>query len=250
MSDDAENERPDPAYRRMKDLPKDLLPREKLLREGRRSLSDEELLAIFLRTGVPGCNVLDLAAHIKRCAGGSLAQLAAMEPMEICELSQSQGLGAAKAATLAAVFELGRRAVQERMEFIKCNSARTVYDLLACELQREQQEHLYVLLLDCHNFIRRRVDVCSGTLTRLISHPRDVFAPAVSARAASIVVLHNHPSGDPTPSRQDRDLTTALAKAGEILHIPVMDHIVIGREGSPTGLPYYSFRENGYLPLP
>ena len=222
------------------DMAEDERPREKLIQRGRAALSDEELIAIFLRTGLKGCNVLELAARLKRAAG-SLTALGRMEAGEITRCCK--GIGSAKAATLAAVFELGQRAMKENLVRVDMSTPQAVYDYLAGDLRYEQQEHFVVLMLDTHRHLIRRSNISKGTINRTLVHTRDVFREAIISNANSIIVAHNHPSGDPTPSKLDRELTRELFNAGTALHIPVLDHIIIG-----TSFPlYYSFREHGLI---
>lgn len=220
-----------------------LMPREKLSATGRASLTDEELLAIFLRTGLPGCGVLELAALLKHRAG-SLAALATLEAADITELCR--GIGPAKAATLAAAFELGRRAALESRETLVLKEAKTVYEYMAQELRHLDQEHMYALLLNVRGELIRRVEVARGTLTRVLIHPRDVYREAIRANAHSLVLVHNHPSGHPQPSAQDITLTNQVIEAGQLMLIPLIDHVIIG---APTNgdKPYYSFREQGQI---
>lgn len=219
-------------------------PREKLLQQGRSALSDEELIAIFLRTGLKGCNVLELAAKLKRAAG-SLTALGRMEAREITQCCK--GIGAAKAATLAAVFELGHRAVKEEVRRDDMGDPETVYRFLVGELRFEQQENFIVLLLDTRRRLIKRCNISKGTVNRTLVHPRDVFREAILCGASSIIVVHNHPSGDVSPSKQDRELTLSLAASGETLHLPLLDHVIIGAPTPQNPLPYYSFRQQGFL---
>ncbi len=234
----------DPAPLQLRDMREEDLPREKLARLGRTVLTDEELIAIFLRTGLHGCNVLELATRLKQRAG-SLSALASMEADDIHKLCK--GIGPAKAATLAAVFELGQRAVREELAGQRMDTAATVYRYLAGELRYEEQEKLVALLLDARHYLIRRVTVGQGTLTRLLIHPRDVFREAIRYNASSIVIAHNHPSGDPAPSRQDISITQELLKASELLHIRLLDHVIIGTPAPNRPQPYYSFSENNKL---
>lgn len=226
------------------DLAADERPREKLLLKGRAALSDEELIAIFLRTGLKGCNVLELAARLKKAAG-SLTALGRMEARGIMQCCK--GIGSAKAATLAAVFELGHRAVKEEVIREDMSSPAAAYNYLAGELRYEQQENFVVLLLDTRRRLIRRCTISKGTLNRTMVHPRDVFREAILSNAASVILAHNHPSGDPTPSKPDRELTRELVHAGESLHIPVIDHIIIGTNRGNNTLPYFSFRDQGFI---
>ena len=225
-------------------VPADELPREKLFLRGRRSLTDEELIAIFLRTGLQGCNVLQLAAQVKKAAG-SLAELGQMEAADI--LSLVKGIGKAKAATLAAGFELGQRAARDRMERCDMSKAWQVYEYMVGELRFEMQEVLCVLLLDARRRLIRMERVTTGTLTRMVTHPRNVFAPAIRHNACKIIMVHNHPSGSITPSEQDRSLTKAIVEAGQILGIPLLDHVIIGATDASQPCPYYSFAEHDLI---
>ncbi|MBE6418579.1 MAG: JAB domain-containing protein [Akkermansiaceae bacterium] len=225
-------------------VPADELPREKLFLHGRRALSDEELIAIFLRTGMQGCNVLQLAALVKKAAG-SLADLGQMEAADILNLVK--GIGKAKAATLAAGFELGQRATRDRMQRCDMSSAASVYEYLVGELRFESQEVLCVLLIDARRRLIRVERVAAGTLTRMITHARNVFSPAIRYNACKIILAHNHPSGNTSPSEQDKALTRAIAEAGHILGIPLMDHVIIGAADNDFACPYFSFAEHGLI---
>ncbi|MBR2125976.1 MAG: DNA repair protein RadC [Akkermansia sp.] len=229
---------------RLSDLPAEELPREKLLTAGRAALSDEELLALFLRTGLPGCNVLELATRLKRAAG-SLAALGSMEAADIARLHK--GVGRAKAATLAAVFELGQRAAREQVERRAIRTAEDVYNLLVGELRYETQEVMIVLLLDTKRMLMRCERVAAGTLSRLLVHPRNIFAPVFQNHAAKIIIAHNHPSGDVSPSAQDDELTRTLKQAADVLCIPLLDHVIIGAPTASQPRPYYSYAEHKKL---
>lgn len=237
-----------PPRLRMTDLPAQDLPREKLARLGRAALTDEELIAIFLRTGVPGCNVLELAGKLKRAAG-SLAALGALEAEDIAHLlGEGKGIGKAKAATLAAVFELGQRAVKEQVRAQAMDTPERVYEYLSGDLRFETQENMVALLLDSQRKLIRRVHVGLGTLTRVMVHPRDVFGPAVRYKASSLILAHNHPSGEPRPSNADRLLTEELKKAADVLRVRILDHVIIGAPAPGRKKPYFSFAEDGLLP--
>lgn len=221
-----------------------LMPREKMMRHGRSSLSDEELIALFLHTGLQGCPVLELSARIKKAAG-SLANLGSMDAREIMECCK--GIGPAKATTLAAAFELGQRAVRENMERTELRSPRTVYDYLIGDLRYETEENLVLLMLDSRKQLIRRSLIARGTLTSVPANPRSIFRAALISNAACIIMAHNHPSGDPAPSNADVELTKAIAQCGELMRIPLFDHIILGTEAPGRALPYYSFRKNNFL---
>lgn len=226
----------------LRDMNENDLPRERLLREGRAALTDEELLAIFLRTGIHGCNVLEVAGKLKRAAG-SLSALGRWDAAEI--MASVKGIGPAKAATLAAVFELGQRAVKEQLVQKEIITAQHVYDLLAGELRFESVENLLVLLLDTHRRLLRRVNLGRGTLTNVMTHPRNIFREAVIHHAAGFIIVHNHPSGRPSPSKADDKLTESVAAAAKIMCIPLVDHVIIGSPSEGQELPYYSYRDHG-----
>lgn len=232
---------PEPTLQ-LRDMNENDLPRERLLREGRGALSDEELIAIFLRTGIHGCNVLEVASKLKRAAG-SLAALGRWDAAEI--MASVKGIGPAKAATLAAVFELGQRAVKEQLVQKEIVTAQQVYDLLTGELRFETVENLIVLLLDTHRRLLRRVNLGRGTLTNVMTHPRNIFREAVIHHAAGFIIVHNHPSGRPVPSKADDKLTESVAAAAKIMCIPLVDHVIIGSPSEGQELPYYSYRDHG-----
>ncbi len=221
------------------------MPRERLLREGRAALTDEELIALFLRTGSAECHVLELAARLKREAG-SLALLASLEAQEIQSLCK--GIGVAKAAALAAVFELGRRAMQEEASGKVLAHPRAVYEFLAPELHALRQETLVLLLLDIHRRLIAKRTIGTGSLSQVLTHPRDIFRETLRYNAYCIVLAHNHPSGFSNPSEADIQMTNAVARTSGIMRIPLDDHVIIGRPGKGCKHPYYSFREDGRLP--
>lgn len=225
----------------IKDWPEDERPREKLLKKGAASLSDAELLALVLRTGdaAAGKSAIDLGRQLLELFGGNLRELA---QAELHELQQIKGLGLAKAASIKAAFTLGSRFQARRLEMLeRFTSPAQVFDFFHHELRDSRKELFLTLLLDGKNRITRKVEISIGSLNQSIVHPREVFAPAVRESAAAVIFIHNHPSGDPAPSREDREITRRLKEAGEILGIRVLDHIIIG-DGS-----YFSFVESGVL---
>ena len=225
----------------IKDWPEDERPREKLLKRGAAALSDAELLALVLRTGdaAAGKTAIDLGRELLERFDGNLRELA---QAELNELQQIKGLGLAKAASIKAAFTLGSRFQARRLETLeRFTSPAQVFEFFHHELRDNRKELFLILLLDGKNRITRKVQVSEGSLNQSIVHPREAFAPAVRESAAAVIFIHNHPSGDPAPSREDREITRRLKEAGEILGIKVLDHIIIG-DGS-----YYSFVESGLL---
>lgn len=221
------------------DLPHGELPRERLLAHGAAVLSDAELLAVLLRTGRTGEHVLDLARGI--VAQFREEGLAAILRMPAAEFARIPGIGGAKAATVLAALELGRRAYAGTRGMPHLNEAADVMTLLSARCHAERREHFFVLPLSAKNELLMLADVSTGTLTNALVHPREVFEPAIRCGAAHVIVAHNHPSGDPTPSAEDHRLTRSLYEAGKLLGIPVTDHVVVARDG------FFSFAEEGLM---
>ena len=220
-------------------LPADDRPREKLIEHGPDILSNSELLAILIRTGTTERSALDIARELTENDGlySNIAQA-----RSVADLSKIKGLGPAKAATILAAVELGRRvAGADPQKKVKLSSPEACVSYLMPRMRYEQQEKFLVLLLDSKNQLLKCQQVSEGTLNASVVHPREVFAPAMLHRAACVLAAHNHPSGDPAPSIEDRKLTQALKATGTVMGIPLLDHIIIG-DGR-----YFSFRENGYL---
>lgn len=224
----------------IKDWPEDERPREKLLKRGAESLSDGELLAIILRTG-DGTTKQSAMDHARALLTrfGSLRRLASAGIKEICEI---KGIGPAKAATIMAAFEIGKRVSKEEIrpgDTFRCGE--DVYRHYHSTMRDSKKENFLAILLDSKNKVIREVDISTGSLTASIVHPRELFNPAIKESAAAMILIHNHPSGDPTPSREDIELTKRLRDAGELLGIKVLDHIIIG-DGH-----HVSLAEMGYM---
>ncbi len=225
---------------RIKDWPQAERPREKLLARGAEILSDAELLALVLRTGdaASGHSAVDQARELL-ARFGSLRTLAAARSGELCN---TRGIGPAKAAELLAVFELARRFAGDTLppgERYTCSEE--VFRHYHERLRDRKKEVFLALLLDSKNRVLREVQVSEGSLTASIVHPREVFAPVVRESAAAVLFVHNHPSGDPTPSREDLEITSRLHEAGTLMGVRVLDHIIIG-----SGR-YVSFADRGLL---
>ncbi|MGG2018299.1 RadC family protein [Bacillus sp. S10(2024)] len=209
----------------IRDVVKEDQPRERLLLEGASSLSNTELLAILLRTGSKEESVLTLANRILHYFDG----LRMLKDATIEEMTSIHGVGVAKASQLIAAFELGRRMV--RLEYQNRYSIRNPEDCaryMMEEMRFLQQEHFVCLYLNTKNQVMHRQTVFIGSLNASIVHPREVFKEAFRRAAASIICLHNHPSGDPTPSREDIEVTKRLVECGKIIGIEILDHIIIG----------------------
>lgn len=228
---------------RIREIPPSDRPREKLAAHGAACLTDAELLAIFLRTGIRGKSAITLASELLK-SKGSLRTLSRCKPAELSKAMP--GMGPAKAAELAAAFELGKRLARGAAERPVLDSAEVIYGRFGAELQAQDREVLRVILLDTKLRLLATEDVALGSLSECIAHPREIFRPAIVHSAYAAILVHNHPSGDPAPSQADHRLTRQLADAAKLLQINLLDHIIIG---SPDGgrHPYFSFREAGVL---
>lgn len=221
---------------KIKDLPKADRPREKLVAKGAENLRDSELLAILLRTGKAGKNVIEVASQI--LSKYSKKRLLQMTYQDLVKIG---GIDSAKATTLLAAFELAKRALEVNDNNLPTiNSPKDAVAQLA-ELRQNKKEHFVVLYLNARKQLVYKETVSIGTLTANLVHPREVFEPALKCSAAEVVVAHNHPSGDPEPSEDDRVITKKLKEAGAMMGIEVMDHIIIGKSS------YFSFKEQKQL---
>lgn len=214
----------------VRDLPKEERPREKLIQRGAASLSDTELLAILLRTGTSSVSVLHLAEEVlAKYQDKGLVSIMNISPQEIATV---HGVGLAKAATIVAAVELGRRlSAKAAQKLEKIEGPEDVARYASPLLRFEQKEHFLVMLLDVRNRVLAMPTVSVGSLTASVAHPREIFREAIRYSAANMILIHNHPSGDPTPSREDIQITKQMMKAGEIMGIPVLDHIIIAGDG-------------------
>jgi DNA repair protein RadC len=238
-------ETPSYASDRFQAMPSGERPQERLERFGAAALSDTELLAMLVRSGTRGQDVLSVASRIIAEAG-SLAGLLAWHETDF---QNQKGIGRVKALQLVAAMEVARRAIrQPAQEAPILNRADLIanhFDTVATGLDVEK---FWVLCLNRRNRLRKRVEVSSGTATAALVHPREVFRSAIREAAAAVVCVHNHPSGDPSPSAADIQLTRQLREAAAAVDIPLLDHVIIGRRGAdPLGRGYYSFREAGLL---
>jgi DNA repair protein RadC len=216
-------------------------PRERLQADGAGALAPRELLAILIGSGREGVSAVAIAGELLRTADGSLRRLAASTPGELAAV---RGVGPAVAARISAALELGRRLAREGpLERGRIRGPRDVYERCAPGLRDLPQEEFRVLMLNTQHAVMRELVITRGTLDTSVVHPREVFRSAITESAASLILVHNHPSGDPAPSVEDRAVTLQLAEAGRLLGIPVLDHVVVG-DGR-----YVSFVEAG-LGLP
>jgi DNA repair protein RadC len=213
-----------PVYR-ITDLEATDRPRERLRQQGPRALSNPELLAILLRVGIPGENAVQLGQRLLSEFKG----LRGLQRVPFDELCAQRGIGEAKAAQIKAAIELGRRLREEAPEDrVTINSPADVAGLVAYEMSALEQEHLRVLLLNTRNHVLDEVDIYHGSVNSSQIHIGEVFKAAIRRNATALIVVHNHPSGDPTPSPDDVAVTRAMVQAGKLLGIEVLDHVVIG----------------------
>lgn len=228
---------------RIRDIPEQDRPRERLLRLGPAVLTDAELLAIFINTGVKGENAIQVAQRLLK-QFGSLRALSRQEPES---LVTTHALGPAKAAHLAAAFELGRRAEREKDGDVRMSNPDEVFALVGADMQALSYESVRVILVNTRYCLIRHDEVFRGALNESISHPREILRKAIVHAAHAFILAHNHPSGDPTPSETDIRMTRRIREAADIMKIELLDHIIIGAPGGHRSLPYFSFKQAGLM---
>jgi len=219
------------------DLPKEERPRERLVKFGEQALSVQELLQVILGRGIAGESVVVTAQKLLS-QFGSLQKLA---EASIEELSLVKGIGLAKATQIKAVFEIGRRLSTQALPYKskELTDPKKVYQLIKSKLKDYHKEHFYIIALNSRNY--SIVEVSVGSLDASIVHPREVFAEAIKNKAASVIFVHNHPSGDPEPSEDDLVITKRLVEAGKILGIEVINHIIVVKDS------FFSFKDKGLI---
>lgn len=223
------------ARRTMRDLPDCDRPREKIARNGAESLSTRELIAAVLGRGISGKDVSLLAAEIETCIGDH------PDLLSYRDLCTIQGMGAAKASQILSCLELGRRYYRRNdPEKIRVTHPRDILPLVA-DIRTKRQEHFVCTTLNGAGEVIDTRTITVGLLNHSLVHPREVFADAITDRAASVILIHNHPSGSLEPSPQDRVVTEQILRAGEILGIQILDHIIVTKDG------YLSMKEQGFL---
>ena len=228
----------------IRDMPNHNRPRERLVEKGAENLNDQELVAILLRTGLKGRSVVSVAEELLQRFGcaGSLTRVS------LEDLRQIKGIGRDKAVTLKAAFELARRAARDaRGEAPLLDTPERVALFLREENPQERTERFQVLLLNIRRRLIRQERLAQGTQDTLLVNPREVFRSAIVADASAIVLAHNHPSGDPTPSEADIKVTRDLIRAGQLLKIEVLDHVIMGYKTRERPQDYVSLRELGYF---
>lgn len=228
---------PDRRQQSIRQWPSQERPRERLLEKGVEALSDAQLLAIVLQSGRQDASAVDVAMELLSTIGG-LQRLSQLGTEELCQIP---GIGPAKAAQVKAAVEVGKRALAMPLTTgVAIRSSDDIYAAYYPLLRDVRQEVFILVLLDAKHIVIKDLRISSGSLTASLVHPREVFTTAVRESAAAVVCLHNHPSGDPTPSPEDRALTERLEEAGRLLGIPLLDHLIIG-DGR-----YVSFANEGW----
>lgn len=220
----------------IKEMPADERPREKMVEKGPSYLSNPELMAILLRTGNKDMSAIELASHIINHGGDGIEKLA---DITIEELQSFNGIGVAKASEIMAALELGKRVFKSSAKKkVAILSPKDISQYYMDELRFFNKEKFKILLLNTKSEILKDIDISVGTLNSSLVHPREVFREAIKRSASRIILVHNHPSGNPTPSGEDKNITKRLMDAGRIIGIEVIDHIIFGDNR------YYSFKEN------
>ena len=223
----------------VRDLPEDERPREKLLQHGAGNVSDVELLAILLRTGTENHSVIRVAEEVlSKYKDKGLTAIAHMSPREIASVP---GIGPAKAAAVLAAVELGKRLSSRAMLMETVYGPEDAAAYAMPLLRDEEQEHFAIILLDMKNHIKYMPIISTGSLSASVVHPREVFRQAIEHSAASVILVHNHPSGDPSPSHEDINVTKRMVEVGKIMDIPVLDHIIIGHNR------FCSLKDKGFM---
>ncbi|MBQ8682627.1 MAG: DNA repair protein RadC [Selenomonadales bacterium] len=224
----------------MKDLPQDERPREKLMKRGSEALSNAELLAILLRTGTKEESALRLAERILVETGEE--GLYGLAHSSIKSLMKRKGVGSTKAITIAAALELGKRvAMGDSQKRVIIRSSDDIANYMMPRLRYFDKEYFYVVLLNTKNHVIAAPMISVGTLSESLVHPRELFKEAVNHSASAVILVHNHPSGDPSPSKEDIMMTKRIIEGGKLLDIKVLDHVIIGDNT------YISLREQGYF---
>lgn len=231
-------------HQRLKDQPASERPRERLAERGADALSHAELIAILLRTGLKGTNVVEVGRQLL----GKFGSLNALAGASLEDLRGLKGIGRDKAVTLMAAFALARRMAAElRAEAPLLDTPERIADALREDVRHLPAEQFVVVLLNTRRRLLKVERISQGTLDTILVHARDVFRAAIAANASAIVLAHNHPSGDPTPSEADIKVTRDLIRAGQLLKIELLDHVILGRATQERPKDYCSLRELGYF---
>jgi DNA repair protein RadC len=229
---------------RIHDLPVSERPRERLAEKGAEALTHAELIAILLRTGLRGRSAIEIAQELLQRFGS----LNGLERASLEDLQKVQGIKHAKAIALKAAFTLARRMAQElHGDAPLLDNPASIADYLREEVRGYEVEHFHAVLLNTRRKLIRVEMISQGLVDTILVHPREVFKRAIAANASALVLVHNHPSGDPSPSEADIRVTRDLIRAGQLLKIEVLDHVILGRRAAANGKDYVSLRELGYF---
>lgn len=220
------------------DWPEDERPREKLALRGAAALSDSELLAILIRTGMKGKTAVDVAREL------AFVGLGGIQAMTFEELAARPGVGPARTAAIFAAFELGRRVARQPAPTVDFSTPEEVYRHCGSQMNHLRKERFIALALNTKNRLIREETISEGDLNTSLVHPREVFEPLIRLSTGAVIFVHNHPSGDPTPSQRDVEVTHRLRQVGELLGIKVLDHIIVATMG------FYSFQTHGFFAGP
>lgn len=220
---------------KIKDMPTSELPREKMLAVGEKNLSNNELISIILRSGVKDASVTEISDNIL----SSISSINDLSNIGIRELSNMKGMGTTKALTLLSAIELGRRVYSKEVKYnMVLNNKDIVHDVFKSSFKNMQQEKCIAIFLDVHKRLIAYKIISLGTVSASLIHPREVYKEAIKASASSLILMHNHPSNDLTPSKKDIELTNQMFEAGKLIGIPLLDHLITNGEEC------YSFYEN------
>lgn len=214
-------------------MPKENRPRERLMHKGSEALSNAELLALIFEKGTKNNNVIDMSNELIKKYG-----IEKLSELSLNELMQIKGIKTAKACQLVALFELSRRCITTKKKVYSISSAKDVYELVKEKYSTYAQEVFSAIYLNTKNKVLKEEIITKGILDASPVHPREVFRGAIKEGAKSIIIIHNHPSGDPSPSKDDIEVTECLMNASEIINIPLLDHVIIGKDS------YWSYAEN------
>ena len=228
---------------RILDLPCSERPREKLAQQGPGALNNAELMALFISTGTKRRSAIDIGRDLLNKYGS----MGALGSLPVSELAKEYGLGLAKASKLAAAFELGARVAREQLRETPLDSPERIHEYFAPQLRHLAQEQVVVAVVDTRLRHLGTTVVSVGTVGESNAHPREILRPVITRGAHGFVLIHNHPSGDPSPSRADELVTRRLVEAASLMQVRFLDHVIIGKP-APGRSPYYSFREAGLVP--
>ncbi|MCX6878527.1 MAG: DNA repair protein RadC [Verrucomicrobia bacterium] len=228
---------------RIHDLPFEERPREKLALLGPAALNNAELMALFISTGTKGHSAIDIGRDLIAKFGS----LGALGGMPVAELAKEKGLGLAKASKLAAAFELGARVAREQLHSAPLDTPERILEFFGPQMAHLSQEQVVVVTVDTRLRHGGTTVVSVGTVNESNAHPREILRPVITRGAYGFILVHNHPSGDPSPSRSDEATTRRLVEAANLMQVRFIDHIIIGRP-APGRAAYYSFKEAGLVP--